>query len=232
MLEAPNQFSKHSQIHESHFKRPSRILEPKNFELKRGPSLTFVDGGPTVITTKNVPKTTASPSFVATLVPNQMWPNDITEGAFIAHHDDHTQAQLEADYMEERLEFQDMDFDMNENDVYKGILNLPNQKFGSNMMLTPDSVNLNSVRPKKSIIRPSFDQLVTFKPDQKSDKVGYAQGHAQIVHHDSIPSYEVPGARPSYEAPGIPSYEVSGTPLPTYQASASSKFNFPYLYIL
>ena len=218
MIETPNQFAKTPKVQGSNPKRPSRILEPKNFELKRGPSLTFMDRGPTVITTKNLPKTTISPSFVSTLVPNQVWPNDITEGAYIAHQDDHTQAQLEADYMEERLAFQDVDFDLNENDVYldknQGILNLPNQKLGTNMMLTPDSMNLDSVRPKKSIIGTlqSFDQLVTFKPDQKSDKVGYASsGHAQIVHHDEIPSYE-----------------VSGTPLPTYQASASSKFTFQF----
>ena len=214
IIEVPNQFILPES---SEPERPERILEPKSFELKRGPSLTFVDGGPTVIQTPKVSKTT--PSSISQLwttttpqVPMQTWSNPATEegNAFLASIADPTQAQLEADYMEERLVFHDEDFDINDNDIYmdknnQGILTLKNnQKMGSHMLLTPDSEQFNLedlARPKKSTI-PGFDTLLgSFRPDTKSDKVGYAQ----VVHHDHIPSYEPPG-----------------TPLPSYQASASS----------
>ena len=215
IIEVPNQFILPES---SEPERPERILEPKSFELKRGPSLTFVDGGPTVIQTPKVPQTT--PASISQLwttstpqVPMQTWSNPATEegNAFLASIADPTQAQLEADYMEERLVFHDEDFDINDNDIYmdknnQGILTLKNnQKMGSHMLLTPDSEQFNLedlARPKKSTI-PGFDTLLgSFRPDTKSDKVGYAQ----VVHHDHIPSYEPPG-----------------TPLPSYQASASSK---------
>lgn len=210
-------------------KRPERVLEPKNFELKRGPSLSFIDGGPTVMQTPKVPRTTPSSvqSWTTTQVPLKRWnseANEHTEGAFFASVADPSQAQLEADYMEETWHSHDEDFD--DNDIIMG-----NGKMGSDMMLTPKSehFNLNDyddfsdsfTRPKKSILPslPAFDQLVTFKPDQKSDKVGYAQ----IVHHDQIPSYQPPATlSDSYGAPQA-SY---GAPQATYQASASSKFPF------
>ena len=225
IIEVPNQFILPES---SEPERPERILEPKSFELKRGPSLTFVDGGPTVIQTPKVPQTT--PASISQLwtttstpqVPVQSWSNPATEGnAFLASIADPTQAQLEADYMEERLVFHDEDFDINDNDIYmdknQGILTLKNnnQKMGSHhMLLTPDSEQFNLedlARPKKSTI-PGFDTLLgSFRPDTKSDKVGYAQ----VVHHDHIPSYEPPG-----------------TPLPSYQASASSESYSKFLFRL
>ena len=203
-------------------KRPERVLEPKNFELKRGPSLSFIDGGPTVMQTPKVPRTTPSSvqSWTTTQVPLKRWnskANEHTEGAFFASVADPSQAQLEADYMEETWHSHEEDFD--DNDIIMG-----NGKMGSDMMLTPKSehFNLNDyddfsdsfTRPKKSILPslPAFDQLVTFKPDQKSDKVGYAQ----IVHHDQIPSYQPP----------VTLSDSYGAPQATYQASASSKFPF------
>ena len=229
-------------------KRPERVLEPKNFELKRGPSLSFLDQGPTVMQTPKVPRTTPSSaqSWTTTQVPLKRWNSGATEGAFFASIADPSQAQLEADYMEERLEFNNDDFDVNDNNIYMDKIH-GNGKIGSNMMLTPKSENFNLndyddfddsfTRPKKSILGgtlPAFHQLVTFKPDQKSDKVGYAQ----IVHHDQIPSYQPPATQlsnsygapqASYDAPQATLSDSYGAPQPTYQASASSKFPFSSL---
>ena len=89
IIEVPNQFILPES---SEPERPERILEPKSFELKRGPSLTFVDGGPTVIQTPKVPKTTPasiSQLWTTTSTPQvpvqQSWSNPATEGnAFLA----------------------------------------------------------------------------------------------------------------------------------------------------
>ena len=207
---------------------PSRstAFMPKSFGLKRGPSLTFMDQGPTLMPKKvqKIPESPKSTSGTWSQSPStpsiwseaettpKLWTQEEPQNmdfssAFVKRSqlespgsstvkDSFSQDELEMDYFDERKRFGSEDFaeipsttsefspSMTENSrIDLGNLPMFDETDGYFEDIDGSDFGTNFVkkRPKKSYTyKGAFDQLVTFKPDRKSDKFGYAE----IVHHE------------------------------------------------
>ena len=159
------------------WEKPTTLMQDRNSNLKRGPSLTFMDiAQPKIINFSNEnevnspPKFSNFPKFQPSIPDPKM--SIISEEEF--KEISNSQEDLEADYFMERQSYGD-----NKEDTARIDLNQVN-------FYDDYDVDLKGG---------SFDQLVTFKPDHKADKFGYAQ----IINHNDHDDYLAPSASSGHE---------------------------------